>query len=82
MIVPVLYLGGNRYLTVQGSVVEGRVRSPESIAISRMLNPDYEPYETEGAPAPVMPLTAANRSGWELAAARGGRTLAELLAGT
>ncbi|OFV78505.1 hypothetical protein [Rhodococcus erythropolis] len=79
MIVPVLYLGDNRYLTVQGAVVEGAKKSAEDIEFSRMLNPDYEPYETEGAPAPVARLTDANRSGWELAAQRGGYALDELL---
>lgn len=79
MIVPVLYLGDNRYLTVQGAIVEGTTKSADDIEFSRMLNPDYEPYETEGAPAPVAPLTAANRAGWELAAQRGGYVLDELL---
>ncbi|MDZ7933113.1 MAG: hypothetical protein U5N21_25030 [Rhodococcus sp. (in: high G+C Gram-positive bacteria)] len=79
MIVPVLNLGNNRYLTVQGTIVEGHTKTADDIEFSRMLNPNYEPDETEGAPAPVTPLTAANRSGWELAAQRGGYVLDELL---
>ncbi|TSD48577.1 hypothetical protein FFI94_022190 [Rhodococcus sp. KBS0724] len=79
MIAPVLYLGDNRYLTVQGTIVEGQPKTADDIEFSRMLDPDYEPAETDGAPAPVAPLTDANRSGWELAAQRGGYVLDELL---
>lgn len=78
MIAPVLHLGGNRWLTVTGTVVPGRVIPPGNIDISRDINPDYDPV-ADAAPGDPVFLTVENRYRWDVIARSGGHNLDDLL---
>lgn len=71
-------LGGNRFLTVEGRIVEG-TRPPESdVAALKKLDPSID-VDTVGAPGDPVTLTDGNRAQWEAAARIGGHRLAQLL---
>jgi len=77
MLAPVLFLGGNRWLTVDGKVVAGNPPMPEELEALKSMDPDFD-TETAGAPGDPVRLTDANRAEWEAAAAIGGHTLDRL----
>ncbi|QTF81739.1 hypothetical protein SEA_BEEGEE_36 [Gordonia phage BeeGee] len=79
MVLPVLVLGGGRYLTLTGEVVEARRQfTAEEAELCRTLSPDWDP-ELEAAPGDAVRLTDDRRSQWEESARRGGHALSELL---
>lgn len=80
MILPVLVLGGGRYLTMTGDVVPARrTFTAEEIELSRSLDPDWD-AEIEAAPGDGVLLTDDRREFWDDCARAGGHTLDELLA--
>lgn len=77
MLAPVLFLGGNRWLTVDGQIVAGNPPPPAELEALKGMDPDFD-TETAGAPGDPVRLTDANRAEWEAAAAIGGHTLDRL----
>lgn len=79
MILPVLVLGGGRYLTLAGEVVEARrTFTAEETKLCRSLSPDWD-SELGAAPGDGVRLTDDCRAQWEESARRGGHILSELL---
>lgn len=77
---PHLMLGNYRYLDVFGNVQPARrIFTDAEIKARLRIDPDFDP---QAASAPNTPnrLTDENREYWEKAAAKGGHSLAELLA--
>ncbi len=79
MLAPVLALGGNRWLTVDGQVVFGNPPAVAELEALKGMDPDFDPV-TAGAPGDPVTLTDGNWDEWEAAAAIGGHTLEQLLA--
>lgn len=77
MLAPVLFLGFNWYLTVDGKIVSGNPPPPAELEALKGMDPDFD-TETAGAPGDPVRLTDANRAEWEAAAAIGGHTLDRL----
>lgn len=79
MIVPVLALGGGRYLTAGGDVAAAlRTYTPEQVEAQRHFTPDFDP-ELAGMSGATY-LREDERQYWEECARRGGHTLDDLLA--
>lgn len=78
MIVPVLLLGGGRYLTSFGEVVTGRDIPADNVAVYQSIDPDYDP-EADAAPGDPVRLTDENRARWAAIAREGGHDLADLI---
>lgn len=78
MLAPVLFLGHNWYLTVDGKVVAGNPPPAAELEALKSMDPDFD-TETEGSPGDPVRLTDKNRGEWEAAAAIGGHTLDDLI---
>lgn len=80
MILPVLVLGGGRYLTMTGDVVPARrAFTDDEIALSESISPDFD-AEIEAAPGDGVRLTDDRREYWADCARAGGHDLDALLA--
>lgn len=77
MLAPVLFLGRNWWLTVDGKIVAGNPPAAAELDALKSMDPDFD-TETAGAPGDPVRLTDANRAEWEAAAAIGGHTLDRL----
>ncbi|OZF47561.1 hypothetical protein [Rhodococcus sp. 14-2470-1a] len=79
MIAPVLVLGGFRYLSVDGTILQpDRVFSDADIAAQRVFDSDFDP-EIESAPGDPEIINPRRRPYWEAVAQRAGYQLDDLL---
>lgn len=77
MLAPVLFLGHNWYLTVDGKVVAGNPPPAAELEALKSMDPDFD-TDTSGAPGDPVYLTDSNRAQWVASATAGGHKLDDL----